>query len=71
MKRGTILVVALLLGGCWGDNDDTTGSVSACATRLYPQYNPKVLQQCVDVCIKCDRGVTTTCTASCTLKGAH
>jgi hypothetical protein len=25
----------------------------------------------VDVCIKCNHGNTTTCSTSCTLKGAH
>jgi hypothetical protein len=42
-----------------------------CATDIYPAYNPKALDQCVAACIKCDRGVTTTCSTSCTLKGAH
>jgi hypothetical protein len=30
-----------------------------------------VLEQCMDVCIKCDHGVTTTCSTSCRLKGAR
>jgi hypothetical protein len=47
-----------------------TGSTNACATQLYSSYNPKSLKQCVDVCIKCNRGNTTTCSTSCTLKGA-
>ena len=29
------------------------------------------MRQCVAVCIACERGVTTTCSTSCTLKGAR
>jgi hypothetical protein len=46
-------------------------ATSKCATDIYSSYNPKVLKQCMDVCIKCDRGVTTTCATSCNLKGAR
>jgi hypothetical protein len=48
-----------------------TGSASACAAELFPSYNPKALDQCIAVCKKCEHGVTTTCSTSCTLKGAH
>jgi hypothetical protein len=50
---------------------EVTGSTNKCATDLYPSYNPKLLNQCVDVCIKCNHGNTTTCSTSCTLKGAR
>jgi hypothetical protein len=29
------------------------------------------MKQCIDVCIRCDRGVTATCSTSCTFKGAQ
>jgi hypothetical protein len=29
------------------------------------------MKQCVAVCIACERGVVTTCSTSCTLKGAR
>jgi hypothetical protein len=29
------------------------------------------MKQCVAACIACERGVTTTCSTSCTLKGAQ
>jgi hypothetical protein len=48
-----------------------TAVTNKCATDIYPSYNPKVLAQCMDVCIKCERGVTTTCATSCNLKGAR
>jgi hypothetical protein len=38
---------------------------------LYRSYNPKVRDQCVDVCIKCDHGNMVTCSTSCMLKGAR
>jgi hypothetical protein len=50
---------------------DTEAPNNKCATDIHPSYNPKVLEQCMDVCIKCDRGVTTTCATSCNLKGAR
>src|ERR1700737_3364271 len=50
---------------------EVRGSTNKCATDLYPSYNAKVLDQCVDVCIRCNRGTTTPCPPSCTLKGAR
>ena len=35
---------------------EVTGSTNKCATELYPSYNPKLLNQYVDVCIKCNHG---------------
>ena len=65
-----IATLALVMGGCSPDNE-TTGSITSCAKDLYPAYNPKSLDQCVAVCKQCDHGVTTTCSTSCTLKGAR
>jgi hypothetical protein len=71
MKRfAAFVVLALVLGAC-SPGEDATGSTTSCATKLYPTYNPKALDQCVAVCQKCDRGVATTCNTSCTLKGAR
>jgi hypothetical protein len=71
MKRFAVLVaLAFVVGGC-SPEVETTGTTSSCAKELFPDYNSKVLDQCVAVCKKCDRGITTTCTTSCTLKGAH
>ena len=70
--RGIIAIVlcAAMLAACTPDND-VTGSIGSCARNLYSPYNPKDMKQCVGVCLGCDRGVTTTCTTSCMLKGAH
>lgn len=43
----------------------------ACAAKLYSPYDPKNLEQCMAVCLACRAGVKTTCSTSCTLKGAR
>ena len=67
-----ILLTAVALAGCKPEaSSDITGSINDCARKLYTPYNPKDLKQCVAVCIACDRGVATTCSTSCTLRGAQ
>jgi hypothetical protein len=70
--RLTIVIIlsAAALAACTPDND-VTGSIGSCARKLYSPFNPKDMKQCVGACIACDHGITTTCTTSCTLKGAH
>ena len=72
MGRFAALIVVLALGlvAC-SPEGETTGSISSCAKDLIANYSPKMLDQCVAACRKCDHGTTTTCTTSCTLKGAH
>ena len=70
LKVTVLIAAALALSGCWSE-PEVTGSTNKCATDHYPKFNPKIMEQCVDVCIKCDRGNVTTCTTSCTLKGAR
>jgi hypothetical protein len=79
MKRLAVLVAKIsvlgvfalgALGGCSPD-PDTTGTISSCVRDLFPSYNPKIMDQCVNACKKCDRGTTITCTTSCTLRGAR
>jgi hypothetical protein len=66
-----IILSAAVLTACTPEsNNDVTGSVGDCARKLYSQYNPKDKKQCVAVCIACERGVMTTCSTACTLKGA-
>ena len=65
-----IILSAAALASCKPENNDVTGSID-CANKLYTPYNPKDMKQCVAACIACERGVITTCSTSCTLKGAH
>ena len=71
MKRfSRLLALVWVLGAC-SPEGEPTGSINSCASETVANYNPKILDQCVAVCRKCDHGTTTTCTTSCTLKGAH
>lgn len=71
MRRVVALIgLAFVLVSCWPASD-VTGSANKCETDLSPTYNSKDLKQCVATCIKCQNGVTTTCSTSCTLKGAR
>jgi len=71
LRLAVLIAATSTLGAC-SPEEEVTGSVhNKCATQLYPSYNRKALDQCVAVCIKCDNGSTTTCSTSCTLKGAH
>jgi PBP1b-binding outer membrane lipoprotein LpoB len=65
-----VLAVAFVMVSC-SAGDEAPVSTNKCATNLFPAYDPKDLKQCVNACIKCKNGVTTTCTTSCTLKGAR
>ena len=71
MTRIAALMLIGLVGVSCSPSGEVTGAITKCATDLYPGYNPKLMEQCVEVCRKCDRGTVTTCTTSCTLKGAH
>jgi hypothetical protein len=72
MRRFAVLIVTALAMVSCSPEAEVVGSIhNKCATDLYASYNPKALDQCVAVCIKCDRGNTTTCSTSCTLKGAR
>ena len=67
-----IILSAAALAACTPESsNDITGSIGECARKLYSEYNPKDKKQCVAVCIACERGVTTTCSTACTLRGAQ
>ena len=69
--RSVILLIGagLLIASC--SESDLTDSTGSCAATLYHQYNPSDLKQCMDVCMKCNKGTPVTCSASCNLKGAR
>ena len=64
------VLLASLVAGCWSDSAPT-GSVSQCVAQNFPSYNPKDKDQCIAACIKCEKGVTTTCATACSLKGTR
>jgi hypothetical protein len=72
MRRFVVLIAAALAMVSCSPGEDVTGSIhDKCATELYSRFNPKAMDQCMAVCLKCDRGTITTCSTSCTLKGAR
>jgi hypothetical protein len=72
MRRAAVLLILAMVVASCSPAEDVTGSITnKCAADLFSSYNPKAMDQCVAVCKKCNRGTTTTCTTSCTLKGAH
>ncbi len=83
LRLVVVATMSLLLLSCQPEQQpETTGSTparststgsppSACATNLYANYNPSNMEQCVNVCLRCEHGIMTTCSTSCTLKGAH
>jgi hypothetical protein len=67
-----IVLSTAALASCTPESsNDVTGSVGNCARKLYSAYNPKDIKQCIAVCITCERGVMTTCSTACTLRGAR
>jgi hypothetical protein len=72
MRRFAVLFAAALVVVSCSPEEEVTNSIhNKCATDLYHSYNPKVRDQCVDACIKCDHGNMITCSTSCMLKGAR
>jgi hypothetical protein len=71
MRRFAILATLALVVAACSPEGEPTGSLNKCATELFAAYNPKVMDQCVAACKKCDHGTPTSCTTSCTLKGAR
>jgi hypothetical protein len=72
MRRFVVLIAAALMMISCSPEQDVTGSIhNKCATELYSRFNPKAMDQCMAVCLKCDRGTRVTCSTSCTLKGAQ
>jgi hypothetical protein len=71
VQRAAVLAaIAFALSGC-GPEPEVTRAPNECVVNLFPTYDAKVMAQCVDVCRKCDHGTPTSCTTSCTLKGAR
>jgi hypothetical protein len=49
MRHFAALVATGLFAVSCSPEGEVTGSTNKCATDLYPSYNPKALDQCVDV----------------------
>lgn len=65
-----IAVLGSLICAC-SQPEATSAEVGACAAKLFADYDPKNLDQCVAVCVGCMKGTRATCSTSCNLKGAR
>jgi hypothetical protein len=70
LRLGVSFVMLCGLAGCGNDSSDADAVNLQCAKQRYANYNPKNMNQCVDVCITCGKGTMTTCSTSCTMRGA-
>lgn len=66
-----LLVIAFVVVRSLGHTEQPAQASLACAAKLYSTYDPKNLEQCMAVCMTCSAGVKTTCSTSCTLRGAR
>lgn len=64
-----LTVLAAGLAAC-SQEMDYTAEQRVCIGQHYSNYDPKNLNQCLDVCRMCMRGNTVTCSTSCKLRGA-
>jgi hypothetical protein len=65
------LTLLLLLGlfNC-SKGPEEANLTAECKAKLSAALESKNLKQCIAACTECEHGVTTTCSTSCTLKGA-
>jgi hypothetical protein len=64
-----LTVFATGLAAC-SQEPEYTPEQRSCIAQHYPNYDAKLLNQCVDVCRLCMKGNLVTCNTSCRLRGA-
>jgi hypothetical protein len=64
-----LALLAVGLSAC-SQEVEYTPEQRSCILQRYSSYDPKKLNQCVDVCRLCMKGNTVTCNTSCRLRGA-
>jgi hypothetical protein len=69
--RRLLCLVALTAGLSACQEPDYTPEQQLCIASHYAAYDPKQLNQCVDVCRVCMKGNVLTCNTSCRLRGAR
>jgi hypothetical protein len=62
--------LAVGLGACSEEQPEFTDQQRMCIAQRYNNYDPKQLNQCLDVCKNCMKGSVVTCNTSCKLRGA-
>jgi hypothetical protein len=61
-----ILIPLAILGACSRESEPAATTQAQCVAG----YDEKIFDQCLAACIKCEKGVTTTCATACRLRGA-
>jgi hypothetical protein len=61
---------AVGLSACSEEQPAYSAQQRMCISQRYNNYDPKQLNQCLDVCKNCMNGSVITCNTSCKLKGA-
>jgi hypothetical protein len=64
MLLRVVLIPLAILGACSRESEPAT------TAQCMAGYDDKIFDQCVAACIKCEKGVTTTCATACRLRGA-
>jgi hypothetical protein len=64
-----LMALAAGLSAC-SQEPDYTPEQRLCIASHYAAYDPKLLNECVDVCRICMKGNVVTCNTSCRLRGA-
>ena len=65
MQVLVVLIPLAILAAC-SKESEVTGTTNQCVAA----YDEKIFDQCVAACIKCEHGITTTCSTACRLRGA-
>jgi hypothetical protein len=68
-RSAVLVTLAAGLAAC-SQEPDYTPEQRLCIASHFANYNPKQLNQCVDVCRLCMKGNVLTCNTSCRLRGA-
>jgi hypothetical protein len=64
-----LMMLAAGLSAC-SQEPEYTPEQKLCIASHYAAYDPKLLNECVDVCRICMKGNVVTCNTSCRLRGA-
>jgi hypothetical protein len=65
MLLRVLLIPLAVLGACSREAEPVTTTAQCMAG-----YDDKQFDQCIAACIKCEKGVMTTCATACRLRGA-
>jgi hypothetical protein len=68
-RSAVLMLLAVGLSAC-SQEVEYTPEQRSCIAQHYSSFDPKQINQCVDVCRVCMKGNVVTCNTSCRLRGA-